>query len=200
MTSLRAALEMTPWRQLRAIGRRRGLRLSSNLRKADLVELLTQALSHPANLEAALATLSQAQQDALADILAAGGRLPLCYLRPRHGDLTAAPLERLQALGLIFHDRAADDLFVPHDLVPHLPAPAHPSSPIPAPGKGDLESALVAAHDLACLLALLQREKVRPLHGRWLPPRLLAVWGARCALPPLRLHLTLDHRRLTLDV
>lgn len=43
---------------------------------------------------------------------------------------------------------------------------------------------MTAAHDLACLLALLQRQDVRPRHGRWLTARPLADWGECCAWPP----------------
>lgn len=95
MTTLRQALDMTSWRRLRAIGRRRGLRLSSNIRKADLVERLTQALPDPDNLSAVLADLSEQEQRTLGNVLSVGGRLPRRYLR-------SAPLERLCTLGLIF--------------------------------------------------------------------------------------------------
>jgi hypothetical protein len=197
MTTLREALETTPRRLLLAIGRRRGLHLSSNARKAELVDGLAQALPEPGNLSAALADLAGPELRALSDLLAAGGRLPLRYLRPRYGDLrpyrprrpsetddaVESPLERLRALGLAFHDRAGNDLFVPADLIPHLPEPELPPPPTsetaPGPAVADLN-----CHDLAHLLALLQGDDTRPLAGRWLPPRSLVAWGRRCAVPP----------------
>ena len=125
VTTLREALAMTPWRQLRAIGRRRGLRLSSNLRKADLVDRLAQALADPTSLDAALTDLDQPERRTLSQLLAAGGRLPSRIARAisdrdrnrRHRPSPSAPLEQLRALGLIFHDRAADDLFIPEEQI-----------------------------------------------------------------------------------
>jgi len=196
VTTLFEALEVTSWRRLRAMGRRRGLPLSSNMRKADLVQRLAQALLDPINLEVALSGLSESEQQALNDLLAGGGRLPLRYMRPRHGDLRStgkvlqrdnaslSPLESLRRQGIIFYDRATHDVFVPTDIIPHLPMPAQPARPGPPAAAGDYEPAMVATHDLACLLALLQVNAVRPLHARWLPPRLLAEWGRRCARPP----------------
>jgi hypothetical protein len=177
MTTLREALEMTSWRTLRAMGRRRGLRLSSNIHKAELVDRLVQVLPDPGNLDTALALLAEPEQRTLGQVLAAGGRLPGRYL-------PHAPLEPLRHLGLVFYERATEDVFVPQELMPLLPAPDHAPPSLPAPEEKSYELALVAAHDLACLLALLQREDVRPLHGRWLPPRLLAAWGEMCAWPP----------------
>jgi hypothetical protein len=205
MTTLGKALEMAPWRLLVLIGRQRGLPISSNTIKADLVDWLSWALLDSTNLNATIADLAKPEQQALADVLAAGGRSPLRHLRPRHGDLRSVqwlyrwssrarqqtssndlaltPLEGLYILGLVFYDAATDDVFIPVDLVPHLPAPDLPPPPTtevrPAPALADL-----LCHDLAVLLALLRREDVRPLTGGWLPPRFLATWGQRCAVPP----------------
>jgi hypothetical protein len=128
----------------------------------------------------------------LDDLLMGGGRLPLRYLRARHGGLPtltaggggAGPLEGLHALGLIFHDRTTGDVFIPTDIIPLLPPLAQSAPPTVAPAQGADEPAFIAARDLACLLALLQAGDVQPLHGRWLPPNFLAAWGERCAMPP----------------
>jgi hypothetical protein len=181
MTTMREALEMTSWRTLRAIGRQRGLRLSSNIRKAELVDRLVQVLPNPDNLETALALLAEPERHTLGQVLAAGGRVPGRYL-------PHAPLAALRHLGLVFYERVTEDVFVPQELIPLLPAPDHAPPSLPAPEEKSYQLALVAAHDLACLLALLQREDVRPLHGRWLPPRLLATWGEMCAWPPASPH------------
>jgi hypothetical protein len=177
MSTLREALELTPRRRLLSMARRRGLRLSSNIHKADLVDRLVQVLPDPDNLHTALALLAEPERHTLGQVLAAGGRVPGRYL-------PHAPLAALRHLGLVFYERATQDVFVPQELMPLLPAPDHAPSPLPAPEERSYELALVAAHDLACLLALLQREDVRPLHGRWLPPRILAAWGELCAWPP----------------
>jgi hypothetical protein len=196
MITLRAALQATSWRLLIFIARRRGLSLSSKTRKADLISQLTQLLPDPANLANALAALSPAQRQALDDLLIARGRLPLRHLHSRHGNLSvpadltlaqtpgAAPLERLRGLGLIFHDRASDEIFIPTDLIPLLPQP----DTLPPPRSVELSSGWspvdLLCHDLTYLLALLQRDDISPLHGRWLPPRVLAEWGQGCAAPP----------------
>lgn len=241
MTTLREALALTPWRLLLFICRRRGLRLSSNTPKAELVDRLAQTLAAPANLEAALTGLAEMERQALTDLLAGGGQLPRRYLRPRYGDLRPlklmarraehdekrpSPLERLLTLGLIFYDRAADDLFVPAELIPLLgnqrisePASQRGSeaanrqtgalasqgirkaaakgdgaaggetvgdsafSQLPRLMAGHFAPADLVCHDLAVLLALLQRDEITPLHGRWLPPKFLAAWGRSCVLP-----------------
>ncbi len=63
MTTLRQALQTTPWRLLLFIGRRRGLSLSSKIRKADLVDRLARDLLNPDNLKANLTRLSPAEQE-----------------------------------------------------------------------------------------------------------------------------------------
>jgi hypothetical protein len=227
MTTLDKTLLATlPWRLLMIIGRQRDLRLPSNTPKADLVERLAQVLLDPANLSQALADLAEPEQRALSEILAAGGRLPLRYLKPRHGGLRSvkwmyrwfsqaterprddgaapSPLERLRALGLVFYDSQTEDVFIPLELRPHLPEPALPPPPPerqpgagahPAPAPIDL-----LCNDLAALLALLQRDDVRPLAGGWLPPGFLAAWGQHCAVPPAspqaRSELQTERRRL----
>lgn len=57
MILLREALTRCSWRLLLVIGRRRGLRLSSNAPKAELIDRLDRALVEPANLVTALVIL-----------------------------------------------------------------------------------------------------------------------------------------------
>jgi hypothetical protein len=233
LMTLRQALEKSPWRLLLFIGRQRGLALSSQILKTDLVERLAQAGLDPDNVGAALASLTPPEQAALADLAAAGGAVQRRHLEPRHGQLRSprqtpghynapqvgqeaaelSPLERLRALGLIFYHKASGQLFIPTDVLPHLEAatkrggeakrgggeasPPHfrTSSPVPEPvegprrflslSKGRASPVDLLCHDLAWLLALLQRDDVALLHGRWLPPRFLAAWGQACAVAPL---------------
>jgi len=183
MTTLREALEGTPWRRLVTIGRRRGLRFSSNVLKADLVDRLVHTLLDPANLEAALSGLTGEERRVLESLVAVGGRMPFRSARTVAGG-DPAPLERLRCLGILFYDRPTGDLFVPDDLIPHLLAPPAlpaPSVPLADPGPAPAD---LLCHDLALFLALLQREEVRPLPGGWLPPGFLAAWGEGCAVPP----------------
>lgn len=230
MTTLRQALTLTPWRLLLFIGRQRGLSLSSKISKADLIERLSAHLPDPSALETCLTGLPLEERQALVGLLTAGGSVPLRYLQPFYGSLRSfrqlpahypartipaaaaagipplSPLERLRALGLIFHHRPTQEIFIPTDLIPPLRnilAQAGEEE-ARARGRGDAkkESSLASSphasssprlpfppvdmlcHDLTCLLALLQTADVRPWHGRWLSPGLLQEWGQCCAVPP----------------
>lgn len=173
---------------------------------------LNQAMTHlPAPAGQALLYLCQAGGHCPARYLRQqhGHLRPMSQLVQRRQRVTAqsdlspfAPLEQLCLLGLAFLDRKTDDLFIPSDLMPlieealnrgredtktrggeegnsnfaslHLASsPPHLASPV------DL-----LCHDLTCLLALLQREDIAPLHRRWLPSYFLADWSQNCAVPP----------------
>jgi len=200
MTELRQLLAATPRRLLVVIARQRHVPFPRDAPKAALVDLLATSMSDPAQLCTVLDTLSDAEQAVLLDLSAAGGRLPRYHVTRRHGDLRPyrpwrpdasprpwqnpiSPVQRLYFLGLIFWDRPTDDLIIPADLLPFFPAPARPDRATPA--TVPLGSAHAAALDISLLLALLEVDDVRPLHGRWLTPRLLADWGQRCSVPPL---------------
>lgn len=202
MTTLRQHLAATPRHFLLAIGRARRLRLPWAAPKASLVERLAQILADPAHLAPLLAMLSETEQTVLDDLLLAGGRLPRRHLVRRHGDLRPyrpwrkdsprrpweqplSPTERLWYLGLIFLDRRSNELFIPTELQAHLPVPVPPSPAPPSPRSPTMPApADLTCHDLAGLLALLQRDEIVPLHGRWLPPRFLAAWGRCCRVRP----------------
>jgi hypothetical protein len=200
MATLRQYLAATPRRMLLAIAQARGVRIPWEAPKTALVTVLADKLLDSAQLGQVLESFSEAEHRVLNDLVAVGGRIPRRYLAYRYGDVRpyrpwqpdapcrpwenpVSPVERLWFLGLIFLELSTDDLVVPDDLLPHLPSPEQ-RPPEPVPDQGGLEPALLAAHDLACLLGLLQRDDVRPLYGRWLPPRLLAAWGEMCAWPP----------------
>jgi len=122
---------------------------------------------------------------------------------PAPVDLAAfAPLEQLCLVGLTFLARTTDELFIPLEVRAYLkdepagrmndesginsPDPSfilHRSSFPLLPSPADL-----LCHDLTCLLALLQRDDVLPLHQRWLPPAFLKRWGQLCLAPPLFPH------------
>jgi hypothetical protein len=209
MTTLRQLLADTSRQLLVVIARQRRVPFPRDAPKGALVDLLAHALADPAQLYAALDGLSDAERAVLDDLLVAGGRLPRSHLARRHGDFhpyrpwqpeapsqpwesPTSPTDHLYFLGLIFWERATNDLVVPADLVPLFPAPAYP--PPPTPATGPLEAALAAAHDLALLLALLEAGDVPPRHGRWLTPRLLATWGGRSAVPPAHAEAQGEHQ------
>lgn len=174
MTTLRRALQQLTWRQLKAIGRRRGLRFASNIGKAALVERLHRHL-----LAAVVRPhLPAPQQRILERVAAAGGQLS-----ERHLFLSLAPapadVKALLALGLLF--KGGDELlFIPTELMLQA-APPSSSATQPPRIAGEM-----VCHDVTCLLALLHRDDVKLLHGRWLPPRFLKQWGQLCRIPPAR--------------
>ena len=197
MTTLAQALSTASWRWLKVIGRQRGLRFASNISKATLLARLLEQVPDPAALAVCLAQLPAPTHQLLDDLRLAGGALPLRYLHRRYGPLSPqpelikkivaqAPLtppEHLLALGLIFYDKPESTLFIPADLAAHLPAPAQ-TRPRALPQASGLAPVSRLCHDLAALLALLQRDAPRPLHQRWLPPHFLITWGHHCAQPP----------------
>ncbi len=204
MPTLRQLLEVTPYPLLCVIARQRGLKVPRNCPKAELVALTHAELADPERLQATLSTLSPAERAVLHDLHVAGGHLPRYHVARRHGDLRRyrpwrddapsrpwenppSPTERLYFLGLIFWDKTTRDLLIPQDLLPHYPAPQPPTgAPRPEPQRPP--TALVAQHDLAQLLALLDTAPQRLIHGRWLPPRFLTTWGERCLTPPAHPH------------
>ena len=175
MTTLVEALQATSWHFLITIGRRRRLKLDSNLPKAALIDILSRTLVQPDNLRLALAGLSAPARQLLVDLQLAGGRVARRPLAASYGRLgpareiirtlrqqarapeTAAqpaqaafsPLEEVTLLGLVFLQPAADDLFIPTDLLPLLP----PALPPPTPARQARPSAPadLVCHDLAYL-------------------------------------------------
>ena len=198
---LRTLLAQTPYRLLCVIGRQRGVPVPHNVSKDALIDRLAQALGDPDALQAACAGLPAPAQAVLHDLVLAGGRLPRAHIARRHGDFRPyrpwraeapdrpwdhprTPTARLYFLGLLFWDEATGDLVLPADLLAHYPRPPAPGgAPVEAPADA-LAPALAACHDVAQLLALLEAEPIRPLHGRWLSPRPLHAWGERCVRPP----------------
>ncbi len=213
LPSLRQALASTSWRLLKIIGRQRGLSYPSNIGKAELVDRLEPVLPDPTSLKAVLGGLSEMEHQALATLSTAGGRLPRHQLDRRFGSLAGggellqkvssslealSALERLVIKGLLFYEVETDDFVIPDDLISRLPVPSPPPAPaVAAPESWPPVERTVP--DLALLLALLQRDDVAPLHGRWLPPRLLAAWGrysrVRPARPQARSELQTGRRR-----
>jgi len=201
MSTLRQLLEATSYRLLCVIARQRGVAVPHNCTKAGLLDLLEEALADPDRRQAALDTLSPAEQNVLEDLRLAGGRLPGYHIARRHGDFhpyrpwqpdapsrpwehPSSPAERPYFLGLLFWDRKTRDLVIPHDLLDFYPQPIPGPATEAPPAPAELPAAPAALHDVAQLLALLERTDVRPLHGLWLPLRLLREWGTRCAAAP----------------
>ena len=200
MSTIVQALTALPWDLIAIIGREHGLGIDSNLTKVDLIAKVADRLAAPQYLSQYLAGLGQAETQCLADLVWAGGRVRLHYLTRRYGqirenrDLIRAyrqpsdlsTLERLQVLGLSFVDKtiAVRELYVPTELLPLLSDLAPPASPADVVTMTGLPPVDLLCHDLTTLLALLQRDDISPLHGRWLPPRFLAEWGEACSVAP----------------
>lgn len=193
---LRALLEATPYPLLYVMALLRGARVPRNLPKVELVALTLATLSDLSALGDLLASLSVEERMVLADLVAAGGRLPRYHLARRYGDFRefrpwdaasptrpwehpASPVEQLYFLGLIFWDPESRDLLIPADMLAHYPVPLRPPQRPLAPAVP-----LPVLHDLVQLLALLAADPPRLVHGRWLPPAFLREWGARCCQVP----------------
>jgi hypothetical protein len=205
MSTIVQALTTLPWDLIAIIGREHGLGIDSNLTKADLITKVADRLTTSQHLSQYLARLGQAETQCLADLVWAGGRVRLHYLIHRYGQIREnralirayrqasdlSTLERLQVLGLSFVDKtiAVRELYIPTDLLPLLSdltvsGLASPASPPDVVTMKGLPPVDLACHDLTTLLALLQRDDISPLHGRWLPPRFLAEWGDGCIVAP----------------
>lgn len=194
MTTLIEALQQKSVRFIALIGRHQGLGIDANLRKPDLIAKVAPILAQADRLT----VLSVSAQQCLADVLLAGARAPARLLIPQYGPLRStealtqavrqqtplSSLEELALAGLLFLDKNTRDLFIPADLISLLPTPTKPQPTLPLSTSGP-EPIDLLGHDLTCLLALLQRERVNLLHGRWLPPHFLTTWGQYCRTAPI---------------
>ncbi|MFQ5577334.1 MAG: hypothetical protein ACE5G8_10155 [Anaerolineae bacterium] len=180
--NLRQLLNELPWPVLRFMARRRGLPVSSSASKERLVARLAVGLANLDGARQAVAGLGAPDKELLADLLAAGGSLPLDHARRLYGSLRplrqvmrlwpeegVSPLERLALLGLVFYHPPTQALVIPPavaqalfpalDFKPLAPLPARPAV-TKQPSDADwLEPALTARHDVAALLGLLTRHR-----------------------------------------
>ena len=200
--TLHQALNRQPWHFLRRLARRHNQAVSSSIAKARLVEQLDHLLSQPAYIRQQVDHLPQPASQALKALVTAGGQLPVRHLVQHFGPLrspsalaalpAATPLSTLETLlfsGLVAYDRQAETVFLPTEILTVLRSRAltEPQPPLPAgqaPATATVDPAGTLLHDLTCLLALLQRQAVRPLHGRWLPPSFLERWGELVRIAP----------------
>jgi hypothetical protein len=204
---LRDCLETTTWRRLLAVMDSHGLPASTRWRKAELIATLHLHLLAPSNLRQVVQSLSKPAQEALSALLQAGGSLPARAFaahfgqirphRPWRQDATesepwripVSPAERLWYLGLLYlwPQRPTPgqmqqavlpaellDLVQSFLLTPQIEAPVHLlARPSAAPN---------LLWDVTLLLASIEEEPIRPLHGRWLPPRTLTALATRMGL------------------
>ncbi len=201
MTHLHELLSNSPRRFLLAVSRACRLSVPWEASKTTLVDDLTQALQDRSRLIQLWSELSDTERAILRIIQAAEGRLPRRHLTHRFGKLRpyrpwrtgeparpwenpASPVERLWYGGVIFWDRKNDDLVIPSELLPHLPGLVSETLPAPAGTISRYQPVDLACHDLAVLLALLQRDDITPRQQRWLTPNILTVWGQACRVQP----------------
>ena len=207
--SLRACLEQTPSRQLFALLATHHFAIASSRPKAELVERLYQHLTQRSTHEAMITQVNALGKDALRALLAADGALPAYTFQQRFGPIrpyrpwradetvTVPPwqapsstTETLWYLGLIFLDPPkptpghVQHYIIPADLLPALatllpPPVADQNAFVALPRPGRPADLLV---HLGIWLASIAAEPVTPLHGRWLPPRLVAALVQRLGL------------------
>ena len=188
---LRDCLAVQTWRHLRAISQANGLGFDANLTKTQAVDRLAAWLGGDEHL-ACLTALPVEARAGLRELVQVGGQMgsevfaerfgPLRPYRPWRSDAPPAPwtepqsaTERLVYRGLIFAvtlGRARHSyrvLVLPDEF--HEPVMAHLSLTLPA--ALDVPRSFAPSPlclDLLTLVGYLQREDVRPIWGRWLPP------------------------------
>ncbi len=198
MNTIRQALQSYPYHFIALIGRTRGLRLSSTLHKAQLIDKVNIILCDPAHTAAILSQLSPLNRQVLDTVLLAKAPVLARHLTRLYGVLRTprhiiqahrqqqplSDLEQLILWGICFTDSASQTVFIPADLRPCLPKPTLPTV-VPPATTPDLSPLDIFCYDLTTLLALLQTEQINLVHSRWLPPSLLNQWGQHCYQPPL---------------
>jgi len=176
---------------LRAIARRRGVELTASHQPQMAIEL-AEALCDPASLNEALRWLTRDERRALDLLLLNDGRLPMLRFIQQFGEIRRfgpaslareapwlAPIGAAEGLwyqGLIGRGFKEQDgistefVFIPSDLVPHLPPPQSKETPFEVPEverpyhivPGD--DALI--DDMCMLLALVRTAEVQLQAGR----------------------------------
>lgn len=207
LPTLQECLETSTWRRLLAIMNSHGLPCSTRWRKDELIQTLHPHLSAPAVLRQVVLNLGDPARKALSALLQAGGQLPANPFATAFGDVRpyrpwredsvdpepwqnpASPTERLWYLGLLH-------------LLPRRPKPGETQHAVlPAELLDDLSHLLLSPQteqpvrlrtkpgtspgllwDIALLLATLEENPIRPLHGRWFPPSILATLASRMGL------------------
>lgn len=195
MRSLQQCLLDIDFVHLRAIARFWDVELATT-RQRDAAAALAEAMAAPEAVTRAWETLATGPRRALEKLLAAGGKMPFLAFTRDWGEIRTmgpARLEREQpwqapispAEGLWYSgfiarafdqgpDGAYEVVFVPPELLAHLPTPPTPPQalaletvPTPSRIRADGEALL---DDICTLLAYLQNEQVRPdADGNWPP-------------------------------
>ncbi len=208
MRALHQCLLDTDLIRLRVTARFWDVELTTN-RRRDVAAELAEAMAAPEVVAPAREALPDGQRRALEALLAAGGWMPLRVFARHWGEIRtmgpgrmereqpwrepASPAEGLWYRGFIYRafdqgpDGAYEIVFVPSELLAHLPAPfASPPAIALAPTDAPavMRSTGDALLDDACtLLSYLQNEKLRPEpDGGW-PARHKALL-ARCLRDP----------------
>ncbi|MFQ5858293.1 MAG: WYL domain-containing protein [Anaerolineae bacterium] len=205
--NLEACLTAMPIRHLWAIARCHDIPCDHALRKVQVVDKLAAELRRPGVIGTALERLSDAERQALDALVAAGGRIPWPTFREQFGEIRPhrpwqddaprepwrnpiSPAETLWFLGLVYRlprrPRSGQTVYalIPSDLLTLLPAPEGPAIPEPVASTVSERPQRQPQMDtdVALLISLLHREDIRPLWGRWLPPRHLGDLNERLSV------------------
>jgi len=199
MMTLEECLQQLPWRTIAAIAQAQALAYTHRHDKPTLCARLAAAIVDPERWQATWHALSPEAQAALRALSEADGLMrqevftarfgPIRPYKPWRDDAPAAPwenpaspAEELAYCGLIFvlnqgsKRRPLWVVLLPDEVKAVLTPPPAPS-PLPslglgrgegvppeAGGRGEVSTAVLT------FLCFLQREDLKPLHGRWLPP------------------------------
>jgi len=186
MRSLHQCLLDTDLVRLRVIARFWDVELTTN-RRRDVAARLARAMVTPEAIASVRHTLSDGQRRALETLLAAGGQMSLRAFTRQWGEIRVMGTGRLEReqpwqspvshaeelwyTGFVFRafdhgpDGSYETIFVPPELLAHLPPPPAPRSVIalePAPDPAIVRSLGNTLLDDACtLLIYLQNERLR---------------------------------------
>jgi hypothetical protein len=191
---LHICLQQYPWRTLKAIFRAYNLPFTPLPDKPTLCTRLAAVILEPERLQATWHALSSETQAALRALSEADGLMRREVFTARFGSIRpykpwrddappapwespASPAEELAYRGLVFvlnqgsKRRPLWVVVLPDEietaLSPFLEAPmTAPLSPAPPPALPPADISLA----ILTFLCFLNREDLKPLHGRWLPP------------------------------
>ncbi|MCC7446486.1 MAG: WYL domain-containing protein [Anaerolineae bacterium] len=197
MTTLDAILQRRKWYDLRALAGAYGLPFSGRKTRQEEARRLSEQLIAEGCVRRQFRQLNAVEREPLVALQVAGGQLPrdlfirafgeIRRYRPWRGEAPRhpwkQPISRAEKLWfLAFIDIQDDRVVAPTEVLAMLPPPPRvvtkaAAAPQPVP------SAALLLVDLAILIGCLLYEDVKPLWGRWLPPRFLKRVNAAVRSP-----------------
>ena len=204
---LTACLQAANWRHLMAVSTTLGLKPHHRRAKHALIEMLSRSLTDRSTIKRVVEGLSPEADQALQSLVRAGGIVPiedfalsfgvLRLYRPWWADsprqpwrTPVSPTEELYYQGLIYltsqetPQGRGEYVVIPQEILQRLPSPQplpFTASLTPITPLSPLPTGTLLA-DVVLFLSLLHREDIRPVHQRWLPPKVMRTLAPRLSL------------------